>query len=110
MPDNLSYKVLFRSRNYTERRITRQEKQQPTALRGDATDLAQKPLAYRLARMAAIRIKRAVAASGRTKTASAEPTQHVGRPPTTVSDRPVAAVELSGKLSFNAAAQPASRR
>lgn len=38
---------------------------------------------------------------GRTKTASAEPTQHVGRPPTTVSDRPVAAVEVLGKLSFN---------
>ena len=48
-------------------RISRQEKQQPTTFRVAATDLAYRPLAYRLARMAAIRIKRAVAASGRVR-------------------------------------------
>lgn len=56
MPDNVFYKLLFRGRNYAKHRITRQEKQQPTALRVDATDLAYRPVAYRLARMTAIRI------------------------------------------------------
>ena len=56
MPDNVFYKLLFRSRNYAKHRITRQEKQQPTALRVDATGLAYRPVAYRLARMTAIRI------------------------------------------------------
>lgn len=50
MPDNLPYKSLFTSKNYAKHSITRQEKQQPTALRGDATDLVRRPLAYRLTR------------------------------------------------------------
>ena len=56
MPDNLFAKFLFKSRNYAQHGITRQEKQQPTAIRVDATDLAHRLLAYRLARMTAIRI------------------------------------------------------
>ena len=56
MPDDVFYKLLFRGKNYAKHRITRQEKQQPTALRVDATDLAYRPVAYRLARMTAIRI------------------------------------------------------
>lgn len=35
VPDNVFDKLLFRSRNYAKHRITRQEKQQPTALRVD---------------------------------------------------------------------------
>jgi len=65
MPDNVFYKLLFRSRNYAKHRITRQEKQQPTALRVDATGLAYRPVAYRLTRMTAIRIGWPVTASGR---------------------------------------------
>ena len=61
MPYNLFYKLLFRTRNHAKHRITRREKQQPTASRVDATDLAGKPLAYRLARRTAIWV---VVASG----------------------------------------------
>ena len=39
--------------------------QQPTAVRVDATGLAYRPVAYRLARMAAIRIGWPVTACGR---------------------------------------------
>ena len=65
MPDDVFYKLLFRGKNYAKHRITRQEKQQLTAAWGDATDLAHGPLAYRLARMTAIRIGWPVTASGR---------------------------------------------
>ena len=67
MPDNVFYKLLFRSRNYAKHRITRQEKQQPTALRVDATGLAYRPVAYRLTRMTAIRIGWPVTAHGRSR-------------------------------------------
>jgi len=56
MPDDLLYKLLFRNGKYAQHRMTRQGKQQPTALRDDATDMAYRPLAYRLARMTAIGI------------------------------------------------------
>ena len=41
MPDNLLYNFLSRKRNYAQHRIKSQEKQQPTALRRDATYLAK---------------------------------------------------------------------
>ena len=44
-------------------------------------------------------------ASGRSETSRTKPTQHLGTPTTTDSDRPRAAVELLGKLSFNVLAQ-----
>ena len=56
MPDNVFCKLLFRSRDYANHRITRQEKQQPIDFRVEATDLAYRPVAYRLARMTAIRV------------------------------------------------------
>ena len=65
MSENVLYKLLFRRRKYAQHRITRQQKQQPTALRVDATDLAHRPVAYRLARMTAIRIGWPVTACGR---------------------------------------------
>ena len=65
MPDNLLYKLLLRSRKYTRSRITRQDEQQLPALRGDATHLARRQVAYRLIRMAAIRTECLVTASGR---------------------------------------------
>jgi hypothetical protein len=67
MPDSVFYKLLFRSRNYAKHRITRQEKQQPTALRVDATGLAYRPVAYRLTRTTATRIEWPVAAPGRVR-------------------------------------------
>lgn len=48
-----------------------------------------------------IRIGRPVTACGRTETSRAEPTQHLGRAPTTVSDRPVAVIGACRKLSLN---------
>ena len=66
MPDNVFCKSLFRSEDCAKHRITRQEKQQPTALRVETTDLACRSVAYRCARMTAIRIVWPVAASGRT--------------------------------------------
>jgi hypothetical protein len=65
MPDTVFYKLLFRSRNYAQHRITRREKQQPTALRVDATGLAYRPVAYRPTRTTAIRIEWPVTAHGR---------------------------------------------
>ena len=67
MPENLFCKLLFRSRNCAEHRITRQEMQQPTALRVDAKGLAYRPVAYRLTRMTAIRIGLSAAACGRSR-------------------------------------------
>lgn len=63
----LLYKLMFRNSKTGQNRITRQEKQQPTALRCDATDLSNKPLAYRLGRMAAIQIGWPETACGRTE-------------------------------------------
>ena len=65
MPYKLFYKLLFRTGNYAKHRITRREKQQPTALRVDATDLAGKPVAYRLARRTAIWVGWPLATRGR---------------------------------------------
>ena len=56
MPDNLLCKLLVKNRKYAKHRITSQEKQQPTALRGHATDLAHRPLTYRLAPKTAVQI------------------------------------------------------
>ena len=70
MPDNMSCKLIFRRRNHAPAKITRQEEQQPTALRVDAIDLACRLLAYRLARTTAIRIGWLVTAHGRTETSS----------------------------------------
>lgn len=58
-------KLLFRSRDYANHRITRQAKQQPTDFRVEATDLACRPVAYCLARMTAIRISWPMTAAGR---------------------------------------------
>lgn len=65
MHENLSYKLLFRSRDDTQRRITRQEKNQPTAWRVNGTHLAHRQIAYRCARMTAIRIGWPVTSPGR---------------------------------------------
>ncbi|GAB1461624.1 hypothetical protein MASR2M50_33990 [Thauera sp.] len=65
MPNNMSCKLLFRNRNYAQHRITRQETLQPTALPVDTNGLAHRPVAYRLARMTAIRIGWPVTANGR---------------------------------------------
>ena len=65
MPNCMSCKLLFRSRNYAQHRITRQETLQPTTLRADTNGLANRPVAYRLARMTAIRIGWPVTACSR---------------------------------------------
>ena len=59
------YKLLFRRKNYAKHSIRRQGKLPPTAFRVDATDLAHRPLAYRLARMTAIRMGWPVTVCGR---------------------------------------------
>jgi len=61
------YKLLFRRKNYAKHSIRRQGKLPPTAFRVDATDLAHRPLAYRLARMTAIRMGWPVTVCGRVR-------------------------------------------
>lgn len=66
--DNFSSKSLFKCGSHVPSKITRQEQQQPTDLWTDATDLTHRQRAYRLARLAAMRIGWSLTALGRLQT------------------------------------------